>query len=333
MSAEAGLALVDRDDAGVDRAFRADVLAGLAQRQKASPARWFYDARGSQLFEDITRLPEYYPTRAETEILRARGPEFAAAIGAGRAVVEFGSGSSAKTPLLLRAIAPAAYVPIDISGDFLRAAADDLAADFPGLPVHPVEADFSRLVELPAAVGALPKMGFFPGSTIGNMVPRTAVALLEAMRDTLGEGAELLIGFDLIKDPAVLIAAYDDSAGVTAAFNLNLVARINRELGGTIPADALAHEARWNDDLARIEMHLAATRDIAFVVAGHAFTMHRGETIHTENSHKYDFRSAATLLLAGGWTPRSHWTDAGGADGAARFAVILADASELRMAP
>jgi len=332
MSAEAGLALVDRDDAGVDRAFRADVLAGLAQRQKAVPARWFYDSRGSALFEDITRLAEYYPTRAETEILSARGAEFAPAIGAGRAVVEFGSGSSAKTPLLLRAIAPAAYVPIDISGDFLRAAADDLAADFPGLPVYPVEADFSRLVELPAAVAALPKMGFFPGSTIGNLVPRSAVELLGAMRETLsgasGEGAELLIGFDLIKDPAVLLAAYDDGAGVTAAFNLNLIARINRELCGDIPADALVHEARWNDDLARIEMHLAATRDFAFAVAGHAFAMRRGETIHTENSHKYDFRSAATLLLAGGWTPRVHWSDA-----AHRFAVILADASELRMAP
>ncbi len=332
MSAEAGLALVDRDDSGVDRAFRADVLAGLAQRQKAIPARWFYDDRGSQLFEDITRLPEYYPTRAETEILAARGDEFAAAIGAGRAVVEFGSGSSAKTPLLLRAIAPAAYVPIDISGDFLRAAANDLAADFPGLPVYPVEADFSRLVMLPGAVAALPKMGFFPGSTIGNLVPRSAVELLGTMRDTLngvgGEGAELLIGFDLIKDPAVLIAAYDDSAGVTAAFNRNLVARINRELDGTIPLDALAHEARWNDDLARIEMHLAATREMDFTVAGRGFAMHRGETIHTENSHKYDFRSAATLLLAGGWTPRVHWTDS-----EARFAVILADASELRMAP
>jgi len=264
MGTQKGLKLVKRDASGVDTAFRADVLSGLAQEPKAIPARWLYDDAGSQLFEDITQLPEYYPTRAETEILSERGDNFARMIGEGRAVVEFGSGSSVKTPLLLSAINPEAYVPLDISGDFLRAAARDLSAKFPGLPVYPVEADFMRRVELPEAVRDMPKLGFFPGSTIGNMVARTAVDLLRNMRETLGTGSQLLIGMDLIKDEDVLIAAYDDSAGVTADFNLNLVRRINRELEGDIPVDALRHEARWNDDAARIEMHLVARRALDF---------------------------------------------------------------------
>lgn len=325
---EQGLMLVDLDDDGVDRAFRADVLAGLSEPQKAVPARWFYDDRGSELFEEITRLPEYYPTRAETEILDARGAEFAELIGPGRAVVEFGSGSSLKTPLLLGAIAPTAYVPLDISGDFLRAAAADLAAKFPGLPVHPVETDFMRQVELPRAVADLPKLGFFPGSTIGNMVARTAVDLLRTMRATLGEGSQLLIGMDLVKDAALLEAAYDDAAGITAAFNLNLAHRINRELGGTIPVDKLTHRAVWNDTYARIEMHLVAREDLSFDVSGTRFDMRAGETIHTENSHKFELRSQNTLLLAGGWTPRRRWTDS-----AERFSVILADATLPRSAP
>ncbi len=328
MSAQSGIALVDLDEQGVDRAFRADVLTGLRQTPKAVPARWFYDDAGSTLFEDITQLPEYYPTRAETEILELHGRDFAEAIGPGRAVVEFGSGSSVKTPLLLRAIDPAAYVPLDIAGDFLRASADALATKFPGLPVHPVEADFMREVALPPQVEGMPKLGFFPGSTIGNMVPRTAVDLLRTMRLTLGPGSRLLIGMDLVKDPAVLVAAYDDAAGVTAAFNLNLAHRINRELGGTLPLDALRHVARWNDDLARIEMHLEANRDIAFEVAGEEFVLARGETIHTENSHKFTRRSADTLLLAGGWTPEHRWHD-----GEQRFSLILARATEFRTAP
>ncbi|MXO59347.1 L-histidine N(alpha)-methyltransferase [Altererythrobacter salegens] len=328
MAAYDGLALVELDEDGVDKAFRADVLAGLAQEQKAVPARWFYDDAGSELFEDITRLPEYYPTRAETEILREHGDEFLDLIGPGRAVVEFGSGSSVKTPLLLRAIEPAAYVPLDISGDFLRAAAGDLAAKFPGLPVHPVEADFMREVALPDAVADMPKLGFFPGSTIGNMVARTAVDLLRSMRGTLGAGSQLLIGMDLIKDPKVLEAAYDDAAGVTAEFNLNLARRINRELGGTIPLDKLHHVARWNDTFARVEMHLEALEDIAFEVSGHRFAMTAGETIHTENSHKFSHRSQHTLLLAGGWTPLRRWLDSQG-----RFSLILADWTVPRGAP
>ena len=332
MTTDTGIALVERDEEGVDKAFRKDVLAGLGQAPKAIPARWFYDEEGSRLFERITQVGEYYPTRAETEILGSRGGDFAELIGPGRAVVEFGSGSSVKTPLLLEAIDPAAYVPLDISGDFLRESAAALGAKFPGLPVHPVEADFMRRVSLPDAVAALPKLGFFPGSTIGNMVPRTAVDLLRSMRATLGadEGASplLLIGMDLVKDSGVLESAYDDAEGVTAAFNMNLLTRINRELAGTIPADAFAHEARWNDDLARIEMHLVAKRDVAFEVSGERFTMQRGETIHTENSHKFTQRTASLLLLAGGWTPLERWIDAKD-----QFSVLLARATDQREAP
>lgn len=328
MPSSQGLKLVTRDEEGVDTAFRADVLEGLSQSQKAIPARWLYDDAGSQLFEDITQLPEYYPTRAETEILKSHAAEFAAGIGKGRAVVEFGSGSSVKTPLLLDAIDPAAYVPLDISGDFLRASAKELGAKFPGLPVHPVEADFMRRVELPEAVKGLPKLGFFPGSTIGNMVARTAVDLLRSMRETLGEGAKLLIGMDLIKASDTLIAAYDDAAGVTAEFNVNLARRINRQLKGTIPVEDLMHEARWNDEHARIEMHLVATKDMSFSVAGRDFVMAKGESLHSENSHKFSRRTSYMLLLAGGWEPQARWLDS-----QERFSMLLAEAKAPRSAP
>lgn len=328
MSSKKGLSLVNLDNDGVDLAFRADILAGLSQPEKATPARWLYDDAGSQLFEDITQLPEYYPTRAETEILSERGAEFAERIGAGRAVVEFGSGSSVKTPLLLSAIDPAAYVPLDISGDFLRAAAAGLSAKFPDIPVYPVEADFMRKVELPNQVLDMPKLGFFPGSTIGNMVARTSVDLLRTMRSTLGEGSMLLIGMDLIKDEDVLVAAYDDAAGVTAQFNRNLVRRINRELSGDMPFDDLHHVAKWNDELARVEMHLEAMSDLEFSISGQSFAMEKGDTIHTENSHKFDRRTSNTLLLAGGWTPAMRWLDSEG-----RFSVILAEATIARSAP
>ena len=311
-----------------DPQFRADVLAGLSATPRAIPARWFYDRRGSELFEQITDLPEYYPTRTEIGILRDAGPAIAALTGPGRAVVEFGSGSSAKTPLLLSQVAPSAYVPIDISGDFLRESSRALAAAHPGLTVLPVEADFLRPLVLPREVQDAPKLGFFPGSTIGNMVPVQAVDLLRAMRASLGEGAQLLIGMDRVKDRATLVAAYDDAQGVTAAFNMNLLGRINRELDGTIPLDAFAHEARWNDAAARIEMHLVATRDVAFEVDGRSFAMAAGESIHTENSHKYGERGARLLLQAGGWTPVGEWTDADG-----RFALLLAEARAERSAP
>lgn len=311
-----------------DPNFRADVLNGLAARPRAIPARWFYDRRGSELFEAITRLPEYYPTRTETALLLQISRALAEAVPPGAAVIEFGSGSSAKTPILLRSVAPAAYVPIDISGAFLRQSARALSASFPALPVHPVEADFLRPVPLPAEVSALPKLGFFPGSTIGNMQAFHAVDLLRAMREWLDEGARLLIGMDRVKSPDILIPAYDDAQGVTAAFNLNLLERINRELGGTVPVDAFRHRAIWNADAARIEMHLEATRDVAFQVDGRAFAMTAGETIHTENSHKYGPNGGRMLLRAGGWTPVHEWTDPQG-----WFTLMLCEAQPIRTAP
>jgi L-histidine N-alpha-methyltransferase len=312
----------------VDPAFRADVLAGLALRQKAIPARWFYDRVGSELFEAITALPEYYPTRVETGLLEAHAAEVGAIAGAGRVVVEFGSGSSTKTPHLLGQVAPAAYVPVDISGDFLRDSATALAERFPNLRVIPVERDFTVPLRLPDAVAALPKLGFFPGSTIGNFAPGAAVDLLRAMAATLGPGALLLIGIDRVKDKRILIPAYNDAAGVTAAFNLNLLHRINRELDGTIPIDAFAHSARWVEGPSRIEMHLVAERPVAFEVAGVPFSMAAGETIHTENSHKYGSRDARLLLRAGGWEPVAEWVDGDGL-----FEMQLAEAVPPPSAP
>ena len=311
-----------------DPQFRADVLAGLSRRPRAIPARWFYDRRGSELFEEITRLPEYYPTVTETALLEAIGDELSEMVGPGRAVVEFGSGSSAKTPLVLRRIAPSAYVPIDISGAFLRESSRALSAAFPDLLVLPFEADFTRPLTLPRTIETAPKLGFFPGSTIGNLTPYAAVDLLRAMRTSLGEGAMLLIGMDRIKPADVLVPAYDDAQGVTARFNLNLLERINRELDGTVPVAAFRHRAIWNDARARIEMHLEAQEDVAFTVEGRDFALAAGESIHTENSHKYASRDAHILLRGGGWTPLREWTDPEG-----RFALYLAEAQPLRVAP
>ncbi|WP_375244556.1 L-histidine N(alpha)-methyltransferase [Sphingomonas parapaucimobilis] len=311
-----------------DPAFRADVFAGLERRPRAIPARWFYDRKGSELFEAITDLPEYYPTRTETAILKTMCPDLVEHVGKGRAVVEFGSGSSTKTPVLLRCVEPSAYVPIDISGDFLRESACGLQQAFPDLPIHPLEGDFMRPLALPAVVADAPKLGFFPGSTIGNMTPAMATDLLRAMRGSLGEGAMLLIGMDRTKSSDVLVPAYDDAAGVTAAFNRNLLDRINRELDGTIPVDAFRHRAIWNDDRSRIEMHLAAERDVDFTIEGRPFAMASGETIHTENSHKYGPRDAKILLRAGGWTPIAQWSDPD-----ELFAVYLAEAQSARLAP
>jgi L-histidine N-alpha-methyltransferase len=302
-------------------AFRADVLVGLASRPRAIPARWFYDRRGSELFEAITKLPEYYLTRAERSILSVRAKDVATLTGPGSVVVEFGSGSSAKTPLVLSAVAPSAYVPIDISGDFLRDSVAALANRFPTLPIYPVEGDFMHRLALPPSIGDGPRLGFFPGSTIGNMSAAAAVDLLRAMWKTLGEGSKLLIGIDRIKPGNVLIPAYNDAQGVTAEFNLNL-------LHGTIPVAAFRHVARWNDTEARIEMHLEAARDVSFSVDGHPFAISKGKTIHTENSHKYGPRDARLLLRAGGWTPVAEWTDRQGL-----FEVTLAEARPEPAAP
>ena len=309
-------------------AFRDDVLAGLSAPIPAIPARWLYDLRGSELFDDITRLPSYYPTRTETAIFHDIMPDVAARVPKGAVVVEFGAGSQTKTPILLEAISPAAYVPVDISGDYLEQSAADLQQRFPSIEVMPVVADFARAFTLPGGIEHLPRLGFFPGSTIGNFVPWSATDLLRRFRALLGPGAQLLIGMDRVKPVERLIAAYDDSEGVTAQFNLNLLTRINRELDGDIPVDAFRHEARWNDILSRIEMHLVATRDVEFSVSGRSFRFAKGSSIHTENSHKYGARGGRVLLLAGGWTPIAEWSDADG-----DFAEVLAVAEPERFAP
>ena len=312
----------------VDPAFRADVIAGLAEPIPAVPARWLYDRRGSELFDAITRLPSYYPTRTETALLEQVMPEIEALAADNCAIVELGSGSSTKTPLLLRGVHPQAYVPVDISGDYLRESAARVDAEFPDVQVFPVEADFTKPFALPDAVANLPKLGFFPGSTIGNFVPRSATDLLRSIRAGLETGARLLIGMDRVKPVARLLAAYDEPEGITAEFNLNLLHRINRELGADIPVDAFRHEARWNDILSRIEMHLVATRDVAFTIDGHGYKFAEGASIHTENSHKYGPRGGRVLLLAGGWTPLVEWNDEAG-----DFALILAEAQPNRFAP
>jgi dimethylhistidine N-methyltransferase len=310
------------------RAFRDDVLAGLAAPIPAIPARWLYDRRGSELFDEITRLPSYYPTRTETGIFQSVMPEVAARVPKGAAVIEFGAGSQTKTPLLLETIAPAAYVPVDISGDYLEQSAADLQQRFPRLEVIPVVADFARPFSLPGGIEPLPRLGFFPGSTIGNFVPSSGTDLLRQFRSLLGVGSQLLIGLDRVKPVERLIAAYYDPEGVTAQFTLNILTRINRELDGDIPVDAFRHEARWNDILSRIEIHLVAMRDLAFSISGCRFAFAAGSSIHVENSHKYGPRGARLLLLAGGWTPVAEWTDP-----AEDFALILAEAQPERFAP
>jgi dimethylhistidine N-methyltransferase len=328
MTMHADLKLVEQDEDGVDPAFRAEVLRGLSESQKAVPARWFYDLAGSELFEESTRLPEYYPSRVETRLLETHAREIAELVGPGSVVVEFGSGSSVKTPLLLRELTASAYVPLDISGEFLRQSSRELAAKFPDLTIVPIEANFMRPIRLPGSVPDAARLGFFPGSTIGNMVPHTAIDLLRSMRDTLGDRSQLLVGIDRHKDVDRLVAAYDDAQGVTARFNLNLLDRINRELKGDIPCDRFRHVARWNGEWSRIEMHLQAIDDLTFTVSGRSIRMRRGETIHTENSHKYAPDQARLLLQASGWTPIGMWSDP-----ADDFMLILADATLHRSAP
>jgi dimethylhistidine N-methyltransferase len=309
-------------------AFRDDVLAGLSAPIPAIPARWLYDRRGSELFDAITRLPSYYPTRTETKLLKSVMPEIAARLTNGAVVVEFGAGSATKTPILLDAIAPATYVPVDISGDYVRQSAAQLQESFPSLEVLPVVADFTRPFSLPGGLDHLPRIGFFPGSTIGNFVPWSATDLLRHFRSLLGVGARLVIGMDRVKPVERLLAAYDEPEGVTAEFNLNLLERINRELDGDIPLDAFGHQTRWNDMFSRIEMHLVAMRDVGFSVSGKSFRFAEGSSIHTENSHKYGRRSARLMLLAGGWTPVAEW-----ADGNEDFSILLAEAEPERSAP
>ena len=291
-----------------DPAFRHDVLQGFTIRPRAIPARWFYDRRGSELFEAITDLPEYYPTRTEAGILRTACPEVAEIAGAGRAVVEFGSGSSTKTPILLDAVAPSVYVPIDISGDFLRDSSRVLSAQFPDLLVLPFEADFMRPLSLPQTIAETPKLGFFPGSTLGNFTPDEALAFLQLSARLL-RGGGLLLGVDLVKDPALLHAAYNDAQGVTAAFNLNLLRRANAELKTDFDLDGFAHASFYNAPLQRIEMHLQSRRAQTVTLDGESFDFTEGETIHTEYSHKFTVDGLRALAEKAGFTPATVWTD------------------------
>ena len=290
--------------------FAADVVAGLTAKPKQLPPKYFYDAAGSVLFEQITRLPEYYPTRCELALLHENAVAMASFFPSACALVEFGSGSSRKARILLGAAATVeAYVPIDISGDFLQQDAAQLRRDFPHLAVHPVIADFTVASELPSAVAHMPRVGFFPGSTIGNFEPHEAAAFLRRAGRLLGAGAALLVGVDLIKAPDILYRAYNDAAGVTAKFNLNLLGRINRELGADFDLSAFEHHAFYNAERRRIEMHLASTRRQKVRVCGATVEFRAGETIHTENSYKYSIDSFQALAHGSGWSPLAVWND------------------------
>jgi len=312
-----------RDAAEAQRtALIADAIAGLSATRKTLPCKWLYDAEGARLFEAITRLPEYYPTRTETKILTEQAEAIAAAIGPGVAVVEFGPGDGAKGALLLDGLlSPAAYVPVDIAPEWLEAAASRVAAARPGLPVLPVVADFTQPFTLPRRIGAAPRLGFFPGSTIGNFEPNEAMAFLRRARATLGQGSRMLLGADLVKDTAVLEAAYDDAAGVTAAFDLNLLHRLNREAGADFDVAAFRHRAIWNPGLERVEMHLVSQREQRVRLAGREFHFAAGETIHTESSHKYRPERLAALAATAGWRVVERW-----ADPRALFSVWLLEA-------
>src|SRR6476661_4758820 len=292
--------------------FAGDVIGALSQHPKKLSPKYFYDAAGSELFEQITVLPEYYPTRTELGILRSRGDEIAAIIPKGAALVEFGAGATTKVRLLLRRCDFGAYVPVDISGDFLKAQADALRRDFPDLDVYPVAADFTAPFALPDPIAAMPKVGFFPGSTLGNFEPHEACAFLHSAREILGRGARMVIGVDLEKDERVLYDAYNDSAGVTARFNLNVLHRINRELGGDFDVGAFIHRAIYNRDRHRIEMHLISRKAQSVRVQGRGFSFRAGESIHTENSYKYSLERFTALAQGSGWTPRECWTDSAG---------------------
>jgi len=293
-------------------AFAADVLRGLTASPKRLPPKYFYDDAGSLLFERITELPEYYPTRCELAILRAHAAEIVQLIPPGAALIEFGSGSTKKARILLRAARSlACYVPVDICGEMVEREAAELRRDFPALKVLAVTADFTRSFELPAAAeAASARVGFFPGSTIGNFEPHEAAAFLRHAARMLGPGAVLIVGVDLIKSAEVLKAAYNDKAGITAKFNLNLLKRINRELGGTFKLDTFEHHAVYNRERNRVEMHLASLKRQKIKVAGESVDFRAGETIHTENSYKYSAESLAALARGVGWLPAGAWTDA-----------------------
>ncbi|MGQ0510426.1 MAG: L-histidine N(alpha)-methyltransferase [Betaproteobacteria bacterium] len=289
--------------------FRDDVVAGLSLPQKALPPKYFYDARGSALFEAICRLPEYYPTRAELSLTRAHLAGIARFARRGCTLIEYGSGESLKSRLLIRALRPAAYIPVDISEAALRGACARLAREFPWLRLAPVAGDFSRPLEIPGIEGPGRRVVYFPGSTIGNLTPEEALGFLRMTRGQVGPRGAMLVGVDLKKDAGVLHAAYNDAAGVTAAFNLNLLTRINRELGANFDLRRFRHYAFYNATPGRIEMHLVSLARQAVKLGRHRFAFEPGETIHTENSCKYSVAGFQALASQAGFRGRRAWTD------------------------
>lgn len=298
--------------------FLEEVTEGLSRPVKALPPKYFYDERGAGLFDAICELPEYYLTRAELAIMRDHAGEMARQLGPGCAVIEYGSGSGRKTRLLLKALSPAAYVPIDISREQLQATAKEIAAEFPGLPVTAVCADYSRSPGLPPLAGAPPRrrVVYFPGSTIGNLTPAEAAGFLANACRLAGPGGGMLVGVDLKKDAARLNAAYNDARGVTADFNLNLLARINRELGANFDLAAFRHHAFYNEAAGRIEMHLVSLAEQRVRIGRAEFAFRDGETIHTESSYKYSVEEFRALARRAGFEARECWTD-----GERQFAV------------
>jgi L-histidine Nalpha-methyltransferase len=300
----------------VDPQFESDVLDGLDDDPKHIPSIWLYDRRGSELFEEITEVAEYYPTRTETRLLAGLAPELESEIGGVHSLVEIGSGSSRKTRLLLAAMKSLVrYVPVDISADFLRDAAAALARDFPAVEIQPVVADFTEPFTLPSCDGAADdsagNLGFFPGSTIGNFTPEAAIDLMTQLGRTLGPRSRLLIGVDTTQDPALLIPAYDDAAGVTAEFNLNLLDRVNRELDGDFDRGNFRHLARHDPQHGRIEMHLVSQRAHEVHVRGRTIAFAAGETIHTENCYKYAPSQFLHMAHAAHWRCERSWQDGG----------------------
>ena len=289
-------------------------LAGLSGEQKSLPAKLFYDDAGCRLFGEITRLPEYYVTRTERGLLDRIAVEVAETATPGAALVEDGASDEAKALTLIDAVPGrfSAYVPIDIAAGALDALAARLTISHPQLEVHTLAADFLAPFSLPLALGERPRLGFFPGSTIGNLDPAAAQRFLAAARMTLGFGARFLVGADLRKDPALLLPAYDDAAGVTAAFNLNMLVRLNREAAAGFETAAFDHEARWNDRESRVEMHLVSRRAQTVPVAGRQVQFRLGETIHTENSYKYTIEALVDMAEQAGWRRLTLWTDPAG---------------------
>ncbi len=292
--------------------FRDAVISGLSNDQKSLPSKFFYDEEGSRLFDEITQLDQYYPTRTETTLLSTHGAEIAALMGPGAVLVEFGAGSLQKIPILLGAMeSPQAFVPIDISKEHLIQSADQLALEFPELEVRPVVADFAGSVDISELVGGgeAKRIGFFPGSTIGNFARPDAIELLATIAALVRPGGELLIGVDLKKDNGILLDAYNDRDGVTADFNRNLLVRINRELDGNFDLGAFGHHAPYNASEGRIEMHLVSRTDQTVQVAGQEFSFAEGETIHTESSYKYGIDEFLALAAEAGFGPVRTWTD------------------------